>query len=97
LGHFARNCLREIRAESWADCRNTKAIQNGLLRNYLLFSCYRDGQELEAELGCLFAKTSFSSLPCLFVATVEDGFCVGFPCPSILWNYVLLSNECLSV
>jgi hypothetical protein len=52
--------------------------QNGLLRSYLLFSCYRDGQELEAELGCLFAKTSFSSLPCLFVATVEDGFCVGF-------------------
>jgi hypothetical protein len=33
---------------------------------------------LEAELSCLFAKAHFGSLVCLFIATVEDGFCVRF-------------------
>jgi len=31
---------------------------------------------LEAELSCLFAEAHFGSLLCLFIATVEDGFCV---------------------
>ena len=53
-------------------------FRNGLLRNYSLFSCFRDRQELEAESSCLLAETHFSSLLCLFITTVEDGFCVRF-------------------
>jgi hypothetical protein len=45
----------------------------------LLFSCCRDGQELEAEMSWLFAEAHFGSLPCLFITPVEDGFCVRYP------------------
>ena len=34
--------------------------------------------ELESESSCLFAEAHFSSLLCLFITTVEDGFCVRF-------------------
>jgi len=44
----------------------------------LLFSYCWHRQELEAELSCLFAEVHFGSLVCLFIATVEDGFCVRF-------------------
>ena len=41
--------------------------------------CCWDGKKLEAESSCLFAEALFGSPLCLFITTVDDGFCVGYP------------------
>ena len=44
---------------------------------------------MEAELSCLFAEAHFGSLVCLFIATVEDGFCV-----RLLGQQDVIENPC---
>jgi hypothetical protein len=39
-----------------------------------VISCRWDGKKLEAESSGLFAQAHLSSLLCLFITTVEDGF-----------------------
>jgi hypothetical protein len=54
--------------------REVRAVQKRAPEELTVISCRWDGKQLEAESSGLFAQAHLSSLLCLFITTVEDGF-----------------------
>ena len=72
---MATYLLRRFKVQATPDVwsTNPKRAKSAPEELVVISGC-RDRQELEAELSC--GGAHFGSVVCLFIVTMEDGFCV---------------------